>query len=144
MDQTINFGIEVLNNCFFFGNINAFNVLIAVMARFMGNTEMKNTSRVESISHVLKAAGINVLPSLYIAKSNFEAPILQNALLSGIASGDKDDASIYKDTNILQIKFQETYFQWIPIVIILVCTITLYYVLSIYIMYKGRKQGKKL
>ena len=105
---------------------------------------MKNTSRAESISHVLKAAGINVLPSLYIAKSNFEAPILQNALLSGIASGDKDDASIYKDTNILQIKFQETYFQWIPIVIILVCTITLYYVLSIYIMYKGRKQGKKL
>ena len=144
MDQTINFGIEVLNNCFFFGNINAFNVLIAVMARFMGNTEIKNTSRAESISHVLKAAGINVLPSMYIAKSNFEAPILQNALLSGIASGDKDDASIYKDTNILQIKFPETYFQWIPIVIILVCTITLYYVLSIYIMYKGRKQGKKL
>lgn len=144
MDQTINFGIEVLNNCFFFGNINAFNVLIAVMARFMGKTEMKNTSRAESISHVLKAAGINVLPSLYIAKSNFEAPILQNALLSGIASGDKDDASIYKDTNILQIKFPETYFQWINIVIILVCTITLYYVLSIYIMYKGRKQGKKL
>ena len=57
MDQTINLGIEVLNNFFFFGNINAFNVLIAVMARFMGNTEIKNTSRAESISHVLKAAG---------------------------------------------------------------------------------------
>ena len=28
MDQTINFGIEVLNNCFFFGNINAFNVVL--------------------------------------------------------------------------------------------------------------------